>query len=39
MVYALLESIDLKLTKQTWKAIVNLEWYLGIADFIGMYGI
>ena len=31
VVYVLLESIDLM------KAIGNLEWYLGIADLIGMY--
>ena len=36
----LLESIDLmllKLTRRAQKAIGNLEWYLGIADLIGMY--
>ena len=40
VVYVLLESIDLmllKLTRQEKKAIGNLEWYLGIADLIGMY--
>ena len=27
----------LKLTRWALKAIENLEWYLGIADLIGMY--
>ena len=40
VVHASLESINLillKLTRWVLKAIGSLEWYLGIADLIGMY--